>query len=593
MAGCFILGVWTKICARFWADSGFLQVFFDGYWDVTGTPMGGAGASTLVLYKENRIAFSNLRLMLSSDMKSHPFRCAFLLTLLGAVCVRADVAFQVLYSFPVGFFTTNYPYVEAYPGTNGGNPSAALIQGMDGSFYGTTTEASFSQYGTVFQLTTNATLNTLASPGSVSAVVQRTYNGDLYGTVWDAADYYSVSPYAILAMTTNGASVPSFGSYGTFNFDGTNGAYPSGLIEGRDGNFYGTTYEGGLTYQYSSRYGIITFGFGTVYRITFNGELTSLYSFTDGNDGGYPFGSLVEGADGNFYGTTSEGGWNNAGTVFKITTNGVLTTLYSFSGGDDGYFPIAGLVQGSDGDFYGTTCFGGTYGTGVAGDGLGYGTVFRITTNGTLTTLASFNGTNGASPLAGLIQGSDGYFYGTTFAGGQGVGVSWPSFYGDTEADPFSGPVPSGAGTVFMMTTDGAITTLVDFQGTNGCGPSAALVQGNDGSFYGTTYWGGTNTPLGTNVVSGTNGFGTIFRLTVNPPGAPSFQTATASGGTVNFAWSSVAGQMYQVQCVSAICKTNWIALGNPIMATNSTTSTNDTISTSNVQRFYRVVLLR
>jgi len=375
-------------------------------------------------------------------------------------------------------------------------------------------------------------------------------------------------------VATNGGAVLSFG------FNGTNGQFPSGLIEGDDGNFYGTTYVGGSAYNLGG-------GYGTVFKITFNGEITSLYSFTGGNDGAYPFGSIVQGTDGNFYGTITEGGGNNAGTVFKITTNGVISTLYSFSGGDDGYLPIAGLVHGSDGNFYGTTCFGGTYGTGVAGDGLGYGTVFKITTNGTLTTLASFNGTNGASPFAGLIQGTDGNFYGTTFAGGQGLSVMWPPFL-----NGFDDSVPNGAGTVFMMTTNGAITTLVEFEGTNASGPTAALLQGNDGSFYGTTYWGGTNT-LGTNyVVSGTNGFGTIFRLTVNPPSPPAFQTATANGGTVNLAWSSVAGQMYQVQCISNLAQTNWNPLGSPIMATNSTTATNDTISTSNLQRFYRVVLL-
>lgn len=512
-------------------------------------------------------------------MKSHPFRCALLLVFLGAVSVRGAVSFQILYSFPGFTYTYSVIGVYAFPGTNGGNPFAALIQGMDGNFYGTTTDAATTNIsgpsdlpGTIFRLTTNATINTLSYPGSVSALVQREYNGVLYGATWTAND-------GIFAMTTNGASVLSF------TFNGTNGAYPSGLIEGNDGNFYGTTYEGGLTYKSNG-------GYGTVFKITFNGEITSLYSFTDGNDGGYPFGSPVQGTDGNFYGTTTEGGWNNAGTVFKITTNGVLTTLYSFSGGDDGYLPFAGLVQGNDGNFYGTTCFGGTYGTGVAGDGLGYGTVFTITTNGTLTTLASFNGTNGAAPLAGLIQGTDGNFYGTTFAGGQGLSVPWPNFL-NFGVSSGGYPVPNGAGTVFMMTTNGAITTLADFQGPNGSGPTAALLQGNDGNFYGTTYYGGTNTPLATNGFFGTNGFGTIFRLTVNPPSPPAFQTATANGGTFNFTWSSIAGQMYQVQCVCALGQTNWNALGSPIMATNSTTTTNDTISTTNLQRFYRVVLLR
>ena len=122
----------------------------------------------------------------------------------------------------------------------------------------------------------------------------------------------------------------------------TNGANPyAGLVHGSDGNFYGTTYNGGTNGDN-----------GTVFKISTNGALTSLYSLTGGNDGAYPEGELVQGSDGYFYGTTFGGGW---GTVFKISTNGALTSLYSFTGGNDGADPTAGLVQGSDGNFYGTT----------------------------------------------------------------------------------------------------------------------------------------------------------------------------------------------------------------------------------------------
>src|SRR5208283_2335127 len=126
-----------------------------------------------------------------------------------------------------------------------------------------------------------------------------------------------------------------------------------------------------------------------------------------------PHAGLVQGSDGNFYGTTSSGGMNNEGTVFKITTQGTLTTLWQFSGFFDGRSPSAGLVQGSDSNFYGTTEYGGTN---------GWGTVFKITSQGTLTTLWQFgfgsSGTNGAQPEAGLVQGRDGNFYGTTYSGG-------------------------------------------------------------------------------------------------------------------------------------------------------------------------------
>ncbi len=150
--------------------------------------------------------------------------------------------------------------------------------------------------------------------------------------------------------------------------------------------------------------------------------LTTLHSFQVCPNGANPYAGLVQGSDGNFYGTTEYRGTNNSGTVFKISTNGAVANLHLFTGGTDGANPTAGLVQGSDGNFYGTTRYGG----GTNGDG----TVFRISTNGALTSLHLFTGGNdGEYPEAGLIQGTDGSFYGTTSGGGQG-----------------------GAGTVFRLT---------------------------------------------------------------------------------------------------------------------------------------------
>ena len=162
-----------------------------------------------------------------------------------------------------------------------------------------------------------------------------------------------------------------------YSFNGPDGGNPSAaLVQGADGNFYGTTQYGG------------TYGEGTVFRMTTNGTLTTLLSFHYSN-GAYPHAGLVQGADGNFYGTTASGGTYGDGTVFRMTTNGTLTTLASFNYSVNGGSPYAGLLQGTDGNFYGTTEDGGTYGD---------GTVFRMTTNGTLTTLVSFNYTNGAYP---------------------------------------------------------------------------------------------------------------------------------------------------------------------------------------------------
>jgi uncharacterized repeat protein (TIGR03803 family) len=185
-------------------------------------------------------------------------------------------------------------------------------------------------------------------------------------------------------------------------FNGTNGANPmAALTLGSDGNFYGTTYSGGSSIYY-----------GTVFKMTTNGVLTTLVSFANTN-GAYPLAALTLGPDDNFYGTTVEGGSSSYyGTLFKVTTNGLLTTLISFNYANDtnGAWPYAGLTLGPDGNFYGTTSGGGSGGYD--------GTVFMVTTNGTLTTLVSFNNATGSNPESALTLGSDGNFYGTTSGGG-------------------------------------------------------------------------------------------------------------------------------------------------------------------------------
>lgn len=242
------------------------------------------------------------------------------------------------------------------------------------------------------------------------------------------------------------------------NFDYTNGSGPNALlVQGTDGNFYGTTLLGGASNN-------CTDNCGTVFKITAQGTLTTLHSF-DGTDG-YMATGLVQGINGNFYGTTASGGASNScmngcGTVFKITPKGILSTLHSFDG-TDGSGPYSGLVQGTDGNFYGTTAYGGANNS--CTDGCG--TIFKITTEGVLTTLHSFDGTDGSSPN-GLVQGIDGDLYGTTFGGGA-----------------------ESNGAVFKITTKGTLTTLYSFSstGAEGSGPSGPLVQGADGSFYGTTF---------------------------------------------------------------------------------------------------------
>jgi uncharacterized repeat protein (TIGR03803 family) len=299
-------------------------------------------------------------------------------------------------------------------------------------------------------------------------------DGNFYGTVGGGT-----KGGGMVFKITPGAALTALHS-----FDGTDGAAPNALVLATDGNFYGTTQVGGAH------------GAGTVFRITPGGTLTTLYNFCaqmDCADGGGSWAGLVQATDGNFYGTTGGGGAYDDGTVFKITPGGTLTTLHSFDG-TDGYFLRAGLVQATDGNFYGTTTNGAS---GLCFDGCG--TVFKITPGGTLTTLHSFDGTDGANPYAGLVQATDGNFYGTTYTGGAN-GNAICTVYGP------------GCGTVFKITPGGTLTTLYNFCAqrdcTDGAIPFARLVQATNGNFYGTTYFGGAGTACGT------YNCGTVFKIT-------------------------------------------------------------------------------
>jgi uncharacterized repeat protein (TIGR03803 family) len=376
------------------------------------------------------------------------------------------------------------------------------------------------------------------------------------------------------------------------SFNTNNGAAPrAGLVQALDGNFYGTTYVGGSN------------NFGTVFRVTTNGMLTTLVTFAYTN-GAWPIAGLIQGLDGNFYGTTSIGGTNLGGTVFQVMTNGALATLVSFNtSGSNGASPYAGLVQVSDGSLYGTTYQGGTN---------GYGTIFKLTTNGIFTPLYSFTGTNdGANPYAGLVQGQDGNFYGTTFFGGTNrygtvfkfatngtlttlvsfgntngafpqsgiLQASDGNFYGTTSAGgAFTNLSGQGYGTVFKLGTNGILTTLVSFDGTNGASPEGGLIQSADGSFYGTTASGGTN------------GYGTVFRLSIIVP-PPRFQMVTKAGTTLTLTWNATVGQNYQMLYKTNLNQAVWSNLNNSLTATNPIMTTFDATGPDR-QRFYRILLM-
>ena len=223
-----------------------------------------------------------------------------------------------------------------------------------------------------------------------------------------------------------------------FSFDGANGLDPGygSLVQGTDGSFYGTTVYGGANCGINS-------GCGTVFKVTPGGTLTTLHRFHL-TDGANPEG-LVEATDGTFYGTTAVGGANGGGTIYKITSGGTLTTLHNFAS-TDGFNPVDALVQAADGDFYRTTYSGGMPSSNCL---VGCGTIFKITPDGALTTLHSFDATDGAYPIAGLVEGTDGDFYGTTAYGGANCGAN------------------GGCGTVFKSTPGGALTTLHNFNQTH------------------------------------------------------------------------------------------------------------------------------
>jgi uncharacterized repeat protein (TIGR03803 family) len=269
----------------------------------------------------------------------------------------------------------------------------------------------------------------------------------------------------------------------------------------------------------------------------------------------------VQGRNGKFYGTARYGGSGNLGTVFSLSFNGsswVFNTLHLFSGGDDGGFPNGGLVQGTDGNFYGTTHYGGTNASpAVSGGG---GTIFSISPSGAFTLLHSFGDTYPNGPL---IQGTDGNFYGVT-AGGP------------------------GNGTVFQISSTGDFNTLWQFNGADGRNPYGSLIQFNDsvtsgyGYLYGSTAQGGTNLE------------GTIFSLSV-PSLAVSTQLISglqpASTG-VQMQMLSAAGVTYQLQYVSSPNDSNWINVGSPVPGTGvGTVTLSDPGAPFGGMRFYRVVI--
>ncbi|MEY4570343.1 MAG: hypothetical protein RLZZ398_1782 [Verrucomicrobiota bacterium] len=426
----------------------------------------------------------------------------------------ADSHGSVIKINTAGLVTTVFSFNDFDPARKGRGPSS-LVLGSDGNFYGTTAIGGVNG-GTTFKLTpagvfTSLSQFTVAVQGYEPNSLIQGSDGSFYGTTVSGGIDASGT---IFKMTPDGTRtlLASFtgGSTGELRGAGLNG-----LEEAGDGNFYGVTRSGGAN------------GYGTIFRITSGGAMTTLKDFT-GSSGLVPGagyrGGLRRASDGALYGTI-ESGAVGSGEIYKITTAGVFSVVANFQSPVTGQFPFGTLTLGPGGHLYGTTIQDSLSGWDLSSGSLTvFGTVFRVTTAGVITTLTNFNDTSdapkGFNPNGGLVRAADGNFYGVTYAGGA-----------------------KRRGTVFRMTPTGTITTLVEFTDTVGpklgAYPRSGLIIGGNGRLFGTTDSGGIG-------IAG--GVGTLFSLALDGSGFTThvnFGYATAGGRYPNSLMLASDGNIY------------------------------------------------
>ena len=400
---------------------------------------------------------------------------------------------------PAQSFTSIYSFCAQSNCPDGNAPNGWLVQGQNGNFYGTTYAGGTNSSGTVFMISPAGALTTLhafnGTDGNEPSALILATDQNVYGTTVMGGGESCPRGNGLCGTIFKISQGGAFTTLYTFcsKPNCADGFFPAAaLVQGKDGNLYGTTQHGGVSGQCGGM------GCGTIFKITPSGTLTTLYSFCPGGncqflapDGSNPSAALVQGADGSFYGTTQTGGSDNGcsmgcGTVFQLTSAGVLTTLHQFVNSVDGSLP-GQLLQALDGNLYGVNA----------------GYLYRVNPSGMFATIHMFTITDGFLPV-GLMQATDGNLYGTTQQGG-------------------NNNCTFGCGTIFKTNYSGAITTLHQFSGSDGAAPQGGLVQGTDGNFYGTTSQGGSSTNCQQ------NGCGTVFKLGVGL--SPFIETVPSFGG--------------------------------------------------------------
>jgi len=420
----------------------------------------------------------------SRDHSSAPVLCcAVALAAFGIVAVRAQAQMTetVLHNFP------GSPPM-------GASPESGVVRDNAGNFYGTTVSGGAANAGVVYKVDPAGTETVLysftggADGGIPSSGVILDPAGNLYGTAEGGGAGYGV----VYEVAGRGHETVLY----TFKNEG-DGAGPQGVVRDGSGNLYGTTIGGGT----GRGPGCLPATCGVVYKLDPAGNETVLYRFTGGADGGLSYAGVILDAEGNLYGNTEYGGAPGCGVVFKVDRFGHETVLYSFTGGADGGNPQFALVRDESGNLYGTTQFGGT---------ANWGTVFKIDTAGTKTTLFSFGGAAGAEPSGTLTLDSGGDLYG----------------------------VCSLSNTVFKLDPAGQETVLYTFQnGVSGDYPNGDLLRDASGNLYGTTLYGG---PASIGVIYGLDPSG---HLTVIHGFKESVEGTNPAGAVVR----DSAGTMYGV----------------------------------------------